>query len=486
MAIRRNLAPNPALKNDASGWSGPSGWARSTSVGAQLPRPTGFEGAVAGDIVTPRAAVTAGQRYVWSISVRATSGTVVGELLVNYYAEVDGGSFIGNSGSTVEFTVPVGEAVRLAVGPYRVPSGARAGYLKINDIAGDAEVTAYQVEHEDTAAGYFDGDSMGASWDGTPGASSSTIREVADALRAFDGFTRTATAAGPVSADAVSMGEAFTLTATGIAAETVRLRDSFLIASLEYDDELGRFRVDAFTFAASVVRVRVSRRVLASGARWQVVRGGVVPVVDGFPLRPVDDYEYPAGEAVEYLVEGLASAEGQPDVVVQSARLSRAARVESVWLKFLPAPALNRRLTLVGWSPVRRDARATAFDVEGRSDPVVVSDVHGSRRVTITVKTETPDERDTLDAALAEGLPCFFQAPASVALPSLYASVGPYEWRTVGHRSLRAFFEIELVEVAPPTFAISGSFPTWQTILDDYRTWEQVSADELSWRGVVA
>ena len=65
MAFRRNLQPNPALKNNITGnatnWtSSPAGYARQTSV-TGMSRTTGFGGTGAIDVVTtPRFAAVAG------------------------------------------------------------------------------------------------------------------------------------------------------------------------------------------------------------------------------------------------------------------------------------------------------------------------------------------------------------------------------------------------------------------------------------------
>jgi hypothetical protein len=61
-----------------------------------------------------------------------------------------------------------------------------------------------------------------------------------------------------------------------------------------------------------------------------------------------------------------------------------------VWLKSVARPFLNRQVTVVDYSDVERPARNGVFDVVGRSLPVSVSDVRGSRRWTLEVLTGTP------------------------------------------------------------------------------------------------
>ena len=481
MATRVNRAPNPALAVSAAGWTGPSGWARSTSVGGSLPRATGFEGTTAGDVLTPRAAVTAGQSYRWAVSVRATGGALSANLLVNYYAALSGGAFVANSGPTVPLNLASGATARFVLGPYTVPAGAVSGYLKLNDLDAGCEVTAYQVELSSTYNGtYFDGATAGASWDGTVGESTSTIREIRETLAITDGFSRSVTAAGPVATDRVNVAEGFSIASTAMLVEDVGIRDGFLIAALDYSEQLGRNRVSAFTFAPTVTRVRVSRRPVSGGV-WTTVRGGEVAAASGRMVRPVDDYEWPSGVDVDYRIDGLSSPVGSPDVVVQRATVRRSAAVDGLWIKFITQPSLNRRLDYMGRSEISRPSRAAIYQVQGRSDPVVVSDVHGSRRLTIRVKTETAAETAALDHALAQGLPCYLHAPATLNLPSMYAVVGDYSFEPPALKSQRNVWQIQLTEVAAPPPTITSPYATWASLLARYPSWEDLMAAVPTW-----
>lgn len=492
MALRTNLVPNPALKVDATGWKavsssssssspGLSSWARSTSVDASLPRTTGFEGTETPvDIIPPRAAVTAGQQYYWSVSIKALGSISGADLLVNYYDGLAGGSFVGNSGSSVPLSMSSGQVTRVTLGPYTVPSGAVSGFLKLNDINAGVEVTAYHVELASTWTGsYFDGDTLGASWDGTSGLSTSTIRQVVDTVTVSDGFSQSATAVGPVASDSVTFGEAFGIGSQGVLGEALAVRDSFLITSLEWDETRGRNRVSAFTFTSQVVRARVSRRP-ATGGVWELVRGGTVDVVSGVMVRPVDDYEFPSGVDLLYRIEGLTGT-GAGAVVVQTATVARTSVADSVWLKFITQPALNRRLEFMGRTDITRSARTAVYEVQGRSDPVVVSDVHSSRTFSIRVKTETAADTDALDHALSQGLPCYLQVPAGINCPSIYAVVGDYRFEPPVLRSPRNVWTIPLTEVSAPPASIVSPQATWQQIIDTYPTWDALVAAVPTW-----
>lgn len=486
MAARTNLAVNPACKVNATGWTAVnnsgstlSDWVRSTSVGGSLPRTTGFEGTSAGDVWCPRAAVTAGQQYYWAVSVRATGSDLSANMLVNYYAALSGGSFIGNSGATVPLNLSAGSTARFTLGPYTVPAGAVSGYLKLNDLDDGCEVTAYQVELASTFGAYFDGDTAGASWDGTAGNSTSTIRQFLDTVTVGEVFSKAQTAVGPTWSDSFAVGASFTAVAgtpSSGASEAVAIRDGFLISSLEWDEDRGRNRVSAFTFGPSVATVLVYRRPVQGGA-WQLVRGGTVDVADGRMVRPVDDYEFPSGIDLDYRIDGVTGA----GVVVQSATVRRQSVADSVWLKFITQPSLNQRLTFMGRGEITRQSRTAVFDVRGRPDPVVVSDVHSSRRMTIRCKAETPDEAAVLDHALSQGLPCYLQVPASLNTPSMYAVIGDYQHEAPAIKSLRSVFSIPLIEVSAPPASIVSPGATWQQVLADYATWEVLMAAAPTW-----
>jgi hypothetical protein len=482
---RRNLAPNPAMKVDTVGWSAVSNtgtvladWVRSTSLDVTLPRTTGFKGTSAGDVLTPRAAVTAGQSYYWAVSVKAVVD-LSANMLVNFHTALSGGTFVANSGPTVPLNLAAGAVGRFVLGPFAVPATATAGYLKLNDLDGAAEVTAYQVESAATFGAYFDGDSTGASWDGAAGDSTSTIRQLLELMSISDTFGRATVAVGPFTSEPVSIAESFSIAATGFLRETIRMRESFLITSLEWDPTRGRNRVSAFKFGSDVVRVRVSRRPVGGGS-WQAVRGGDVDVVAGFMARRVDDYEFPSGVDLEYRIEGLTGA-ASGATVAQVATVRRKSVADSVWLKFITSPALNRRVDFMGRTEIQRDARTAVYQVQNRSDPVVVSDVHSSRQFAIRVKTETQAETDALDHALSQGLPCYLQVPASINTPSIYAVIGSYSFEAPALKSARNVFTIPLTEVSPPPPSIVSPQATWQQLIDQYPTWEDVLAAVPRW-----
>ena len=477
VGARHNLADNPALKTNATGWTGPTGWARSTSVDAGLPRTTGFEGTTSGDVAPPRTAVTAGSQYYWAIWVHAIAAQG-GTLQVQYYNAASGGTLIGTSGTGVPLDAGAGTTVRYVLGPYTTPSGATHGYLKLANVS-QAEITAYQVELASTFNAYFDGDSAGATWDGTSGNSTSTVRQINETVAVAENFSivQTIDTNAKVATDAVAVAATFSIAASGAPwADSARVRDSFLITSLEYDEDRGRNRVSAFTFGPDVASVRVSRRRVTGGA-WELVRGGAVDVVAGFMVRQVDDYEFPSGVDLDYRIEGVTST----GAIAQSAIVRRQSIADAPWIKFITQPSLNQRLEFMGRGEVARQSRTAVYDVQGRSDPVVVSDVHSSRRMTIRCKAETPTQAAALDNALRQGLACYVQVPETINTPSMYAVIGDYSSEAPALKSMRSVFTINLVEVAAPPPSIVSPGATWAQLLLDYPTWEDVIAGASTW-----
>jgi len=477
---RTNLADNPALKTNATGWTGPSGWARSTSVDAALPRTTGFEGSTTGDVSPPRAAVTAGSQYYWAVWVHAIADQA-GTLQVQYYDAPSAGTFIGNSGAAIALNATAGQTVRYVLGPYTVPGGATHGFLKLGSVA-QAEITGYQVEASSSFNAYFDGDSTGAAWNGTAGNSTSTVRQTIDTVTVTENFSVVSSSPGPAPfTDHVGISAAFSITATGAGfADSVRVRDGFLIASLEWDEDKGRNRLSAFRFDIdATVSARVSRRRVLGGA-WELVRGGNVDVVNGYMVRPVDDYEFPSGVDLDYRIQGVTVTGS----VTQTATVRRQSIADSVWIKFITSPALNQRLEFMGRGEVTRASRTAVYDVVGRSDPVVVSDVHSSRRMTIRCKAETAAQAAALDHALRTGLPCYLQVPENLNAPSMYAAIGDYSHEPPTLKSRRNIFTISLIEVAAPPPTIVSPGATWAQLLADFATWEDVMAAVPTWMDI--
>lgn len=490
---RTNLAIRPSVKNSATNWFGPSGWARiAAGVHATLPRTTAFAGSSAGDLQIDRGACTPGLWYVYSVSVRCTAAQII-TTNIDWY---NGASVYLSTTNGNTYNQAGGTTVRIVSGVGQAPANAATIRPNVTDFNGAAQITGLLIEEyassgaataalaaHATAAYYFDGDGDGVgntgaayAWTGVAGSSTSTSTAgtVPTATIDFADMTMTGVAARAVAATARVEFAAMRL-ATG------------LIATAVYDGRRGRVRVNAVGLATNVVRVVVSSRPLGTG-RWAEVRGGRMAVVDGALLRPVDDYEYRGGAAMEYRIVALASPENSPDDVVQTKVIEASDIPDVVWMKFIASPHLNRRVKLHDWSEVARRSKNATYQVRGRVGPVSVIDVHDARAMTVQLVTLTVEERDGLDDALSLGAPVLFQTPDRLSCPTMYATVGDYSWKSLSRQPgrFKALFTIPLTEVSAPPPSIVGVGLIWSGVAGQYASWQELADTVDTWQELMS
>lgn len=164
----------------------------------------------------------------------------------------------------------------------------------------------------------------------------------------------------------------------------------------------------------------------------------------------------------------------RPNVGVETSVITPV--LDSVWIKNVRRPSLNRKVTVTGISDIVEPSRSALFDVVGRTYPVEVNDVRGSQRFTLQVRV--PDLAAAADFrnALGTGHTVFIQAPSPLsAVPTVYASIGDTT-RSQPRGSVRAaakYFDLPLTEVATPAstvysdvFTIADVIATYSTIAD--------------------
>lgn len=148
--------------------------------------------------------------------------------------------------------------------------------------------------------------------------------------------------------------------------------------------------------------------------------------------------------------------------------------LDTVWLKNVRRPSLNRKVTVSGLSEITRPARVAIVDVIGRTYPIAINDVRGSQRLSITVTVPSLAAAADFDNALLTGHTVFLQAPElECAVPTLYATIGDTVNRKTSARGVRRYFDLPLTEVAAPsstvysnTFTIADVVATYATIAD--------------------
>lgn len=225
------------------------------------------------------------------------------------------------------------------------------------------------------------------------------------------------------------------------------------------------------------------------GVTYTTVRGAtsVGVTVTGCELeRTVDDYEFPVGVLITYRTRSYTNDE----VLGVTTTCQIEVDLDDVWIKSIGRPFLNQILHCVSNpTPIVRRARNGISPIVGRSYPVAVTDLRGSREVTVPVITQTTQEREDLDLLLASGDPVFIHAPAGHPLPTMYAVIeDTSESRPVRNRLCNndwRLFELPLVEVAAPGPDVVGSTSTWQTVVNTYATWADVIANNATWASLL-
>lgn len=149
--------------------------------------------------------------------------------------------------------------------------------------------------------------------------------------------------------------------------------------------------------------------------------------------------------------------------------------LDTVWLKTIAKPFLNRPVTVVDFSSVQRSARNGIFPVVNRTYAVAVTDVRTGRQFELTLMTPSLEAADELDTILAGGEPVFLHTPAGCPVPGpLYAVVGDITQERRSTRGARRYFSLPLTEVAAPGTDVVGATVTCQGVLNVYTTCQAV------------
>lgn len=155
-----------------------------------------------------------------------------------------------------------------------------------------------------------------------------------------------------------------------------------------------------------------------------------------------------------------------------------------VWFKSITRPFLNRAVEVIDYSDISRPARHGVFEVIGRSYPIAVTDVRGSRRWTYEVAAHTTVDADALELVFASGDPLFVQTDGEHDIPGGYVVVGDMTRGRYGHFSQRRYFSLPVIEVAPPASDVVGVTSSWETLLAEFGSWTAVLAQFGTWAEV--
>ena len=240
--------------------------------------------------------------------------------------------------------------------------------------------------------------------------------------------------------------------------------------TLTYLDDLSRIRVELASLSEDTVVVQRS----SNDALWETVRGGTaLPVSSG--AATVDDYEFYPGQTFYRVLDAEdpgAGAVESDDITVN---------LDRVWLKSIRHPFLNRPVTVTDWSDITRQGRGGLFEATGRSVPVAVTDVRGSRGFTVTLLTDTLTEARDMDLALAAGRVMFVHVPDDCPIPGGYVAISGTGEERRSTRGAKRYWPLECRIVAEPAPQVVPTTLTWRTVRRLYGGWQAVRQSNPTW-----
>jgi hypothetical protein len=242
-----------------------------------------------------------------------------------------------------------------------------------------------------------------------------------------------------------------------------------------YESTLSRIRLTGTTLGASATYAVFDRT--TDGIWYTTVRGGSsVPV--SAQTAKLDDYEFPAGPAITYRVRSYNAS----NVLQATATVVVTQDLADVWVKVPARPFLNRAVEASVNVEVTRQARGGVFPVLGRSFPIAVSDVRGSRQFELRVRTSTATQHRDVDLLLASGEPIYLHVPSTnTRLPSGYFVIGDTTEEPTGRYLYEREFTLPVTEIAAPGPDVVGASSTWQSVISAYATWQNVINAQTTW-----
>lgn len=247
--------------------------------------------------------------------------------------------------------------------------------------------------------------------------------------------------------------------------------------SATYDPSLSRVQLVGTTFGATVTYAIVDRYDTATLTNPDTVRGGAhYEVTAGETLR-LDDYEFTPGVLNTYRLRAFNAS----DVEVPSYSYTQTVTpdLDTIWLKSITRPFLNRPIVVTEFSEVALPGRGATFQVIGRRSEVAVTEVRGSRRYALQVMTSTLAEADDLELALSFGDVALIHVPDGCVVPrSMYAAIGDVSIGRAGgkHDTHARYFDLALTEVAAPAAELVGFTGTYGGLASAFATYADLAA----------
>lgn len=259
----------------------------------------------------------------------------------------------------------------------------------------------------------------------------------------------------------------YTLTATS-ASSTLQLDDVQLLQvlpqqSITVDNETASVEIVVREIPASTLMTIY--RVAEDGART-LVRGpdGLIEqVTPSGDVYFVSDYEAPLGVPFSYRIEFYSASTG----AISGWRTSSSVTIDPgdpnyVWLKDPLRPQLNRRVLVRQAPDWQQPIEQNVMRIAGRQNAVVLSRIRSGREGSLTVWTQSDDEREALRFLMATGNVLLWQSAPGMGEPDVYVSVAQTSLPRVSPYAPESWREwtLPLTEQDRPTGGTAGS-ATW-------------------------
>lgn len=170
----------------------------------------------------------------------------------------------------------------------------------------------------------------------------------------------------------------------------------------------------------------------------------------------------------------------------------------TVWVKSIGQPALSRRVNMTDFNEVTRPGRILGeYEVLGRPNKVVLTDVMGGREGTVVISTypmggvwESDSSTRDLQVLLQFGGTLLMQTagPAVTGEEDMYFEVKNFSRKRIGPvgGELTHLHTIEFIEVdRPATSQESLALRNWQSVIDQNGTWADVLTNHSTWLDVL-